>query len=146
MPVFRDVAGDVGQLHAHAERRGVGEKAAIREAEDRTQEHADSPSDPKAVPQEVGLEQTGRCCEVRPHPIEQGQGRLEWQVVPADDIRQPAALGGDRAFSAGDPADVLRGLFDELHRLLRRGGSIDAVVAPPTPGVETLDVGPFAGG
>jgi len=66
--------------------------------------------------------------------------------VSADELRQPAALGGDRTVSTGDLADVLRGPFDELERLLRRGGGIDAVVAPPTPGVETLDVGPFASG
>jgi hypothetical protein len=124
----------------------VGKKAAIREAEDGTQEHADSPGDPKAVPQEVDLVKACRSREVRPHPIEEGPGRPEREVVLADELRQPAALGGDRAFSAGDAANILCGPFDELQRLLRRGSGIDAVVAPPTPGVETLDVGPFAGG
>jgi hypothetical protein len=63
--------------------------------------------------------------------------------VAADQFRQPEALGGDRACAGGDPVDVRGGLFDELHRLLRRGGGIDTVVAPATPGVETLDVGPL---
>ena len=145
-PVFRHIAGDVRQLHAHAERRGAGEITAILEAQDRTQQQADRPGDLKAIAQEVLLVEASRRREVRPHSIEQGQSRLERQVVPADELRQPAALGGDRAFAGGDPPHVLSGQVDELKRRLWRGGGIHAVVAPPTPGIETLDVSAFRSG
>jgi len=93
--------------------------AAIAETEDRTQEHADRPGDPEAVPQEAALAQAGRRREVRPHAFEQRERRLQRQGVSAGKVGQPAALAGERSRAGGDPVDVLRGAFDEVQRLPR---------------------------
>ena len=94
----------------------------------------------------MGLVKARRRREVRPHPVEQGQGRLERQFVPAGEFCQPATLAGDGPLTGDDPVDVVRGPVDELVRLVWRDGGVDAVVAPSAPGVETLDVGPLVGG
>jgi len=115
-PVFRDIAGDVGELHAHPQGGGMGEEAALPEPEKRTHQHAHGSSDPKAVAHQVSFTQAGCRGEIRLHAREQSLGRLDRQVVLPHKRGQPMAFRRSRFAAGRDQPQVAARPLDKLSR------------------------------